>query len=48
MKMDEEHVVPLSRQAVAVFREIGPITGGKYVFPSLPCAAAIALSVKTR
>jgi integrase len=36
MKMDEEHVVPLSRQAVAVFREIEPITGGgRYVFPSL-------------
>lgn len=36
MKMDEEHVVPLSNQAVAVFREIEPLTGGgKYVFPSL-------------
>lgn len=36
MKMDEEHVVPLSQQAVAVFREIEPLTGGgKYVFPSL-------------
>jgi integrase len=36
MKMDEEHVVPLSHQAVAVLREIEPLTGGgKYVFPSL-------------
>lgn len=36
MKMDEEHVVPLSQQAIAVFREIEPLTGGgKYVFPSL-------------
>lgn len=36
MKMDEEHVVPLSHQAVAVLREIEPLTGsGRYVFPSL-------------
>ena len=36
MKMDEEHVVPLSQQAVAILREIEPLTSsGKYVFPSL-------------
>ena len=36
MKMDEEHLVPLSRQAVAVLHELQPITGGgRYVFPSL-------------
>jgi integrase len=36
MKMDEEHVVPLSRQAVAVLREVEPLTGdGRLVFPSL-------------
>lgn len=36
MKMDEEHVVPLSHQAVAVLREIEPLTrGGRFVFPSL-------------
>lgn len=30
------HIVPLSTQAVAVFRELQPLTGhGRYVFPSL-------------
>lgn len=36
MKMKRPHIVPLSRQAVAVLREIEPLTGaGRYVFPSL-------------
>lgn len=36
MKMKRPHIVPLSRQAVAVLREIAPVTGrGRYVFPSL-------------
>lgn len=36
MKMDEEHVVPLSVQAVGILREIETLTGGgRYVFPSL-------------
>ncbi|MEQ1582148.1 MAG: integrase arm-type DNA-binding domain-containing protein [Steroidobacteraceae bacterium] len=36
MKMRDEHIVPLSRQAVAILREIEPLTGGgRYVFPSL-------------
>jgi integrase len=36
MKMDEEHLVPLSRQAVQILEELEPITGGgRYVFPSL-------------
>lgn len=36
MKMGVDHVVPLSRQAVAVLRELVPLTGhGKYVFPSI-------------
>lgn len=36
MKMRKEHVVPLARQAVAILREMQPITGdGRYVFPSL-------------
>lgn len=36
MKMAEEHIVPLSRQAVEVLREIEPHSGGgRYVFPSL-------------
>lgn len=36
MKMGEEHLVPLAQQAVAILREIEPVTGGgRYVFPSL-------------
>lgn len=35
-KMRTEHVVPLAPQAVAILRELEPLTGGgKYVFPSL-------------
>ncbi|MEO5363925.1 MAG: integrase arm-type DNA-binding domain-containing protein [Magnetococcus sp. DMHC-8] len=34
MKMKEMHIVPLSRQAVAILRELCPLTGhGRYVFP---------------
>jgi integrase len=36
MKMGEQHIVPLSRQAVAVLRELHPLTGScEFVFPSL-------------
>ena len=36
MKMREEHVVPLARQAVDVLRDLQPLTGrGKLLFPSL-------------
>lgn len=36
MKMDQAHIVPLSRQAVEILRGVHPITGhGRYVFPSL-------------
>lgn len=36
MKMKADHVVPLSVQAVAMLRELRPLTGhGSYVFPSL-------------
>jgi integrase len=36
MKMKEQHIVPLSVQAVAILREIQPLTGtGRYVFPSV-------------
>lgn len=35
MKMKEQHIVPLSSQAVGILREIQPLTGrGRYVFPS--------------
>ncbi|MDP9143026.1 MAG: tyrosine-type recombinase/integrase [Pseudomonadota bacterium] len=34
MKMGDPHIVPLSQQALAVLREIHPLTGkGRYVFP---------------
>ena len=34
-KTDTQHLVPLSRQAVEVLRELNPLTGhGRYVFPS--------------
>jgi len=40
MKMREQHIVPLSRQAVAILRELHPLTGaGKYVFPSVRTSA---------
>ncbi len=36
MKMDQAHIVPLSRQAAAILREQHRITGtGRYVFPSV-------------
>ena len=36
MKMRAEHLVPLSPQAIAVLRELHPLTGGgKYLFPSV-------------
>ena len=35
MKMKQPHLVPLSSQAVAILRELYPLTGvGRYVFPS--------------
>ena len=36
MKMANDHVVPLSTQAVELLREVQPVSGhGKYVFPSI-------------
>lgn len=36
MKMKDTHIVPLSRQAVAILRQIQPLTGaGKYIFPNI-------------
>ena len=36
MKMQDRHIVPLSRQAVEILRAIQPLTGsGRYVFPSV-------------
>jgi integrase len=35
MKMKEPHIVPLSRQAIAILKELRPLTGQwKYVFPN--------------
>ena len=40
MKMREQHIVPLCRQAVAILYELHPLTGaGKYVFPSVRTSA---------
>jgi integrase len=50
-KMGEQHIVPLSRQAVAIVRELEAIAEGKYLFPSLPFArrpAASATTLSTR
>ena len=39
-KTKNEHLVPLSRQAVKILREIHPLTGdGRYVFPSARTAS---------
>ncbi|HVB79818.1 MAG TPA: integrase arm-type DNA-binding domain-containing protein [Candidatus Binataceae bacterium] len=39
MKMKRDHLVPLSRQAVEVLRELNPLTGsGRYVFPGARAA----------
>ena len=36
MKMDAEHLVPLSKQAVKILRELHPFTEkGEYIFPSI-------------
>jgi len=36
MKMGEAHIVPLSAQAVAILRELRPVTGsGRFVFPAI-------------
>ena len=36
MKMGDPHIVPLSRQALAILRELEPLArGGRYLFPSL-------------
>lgn len=36
MKMRTDHIVPLSRQAIEIFRSLEPSTGdGQYVFPSI-------------
>ena len=40
MKMRTEHIVPLSRQAVDILRELHPLTGsGRFVFPSARTSA---------
>ena len=36
MKMGEQHLVPLSNQAISILRQLQPVTGGyRYLFPSL-------------
>jgi integrase len=53
MKMRQAHIVPLSTQALAVLRELEPLTGrGQYVFPSprtpRRCMSENALTVALR
>jgi integrase len=37
MKMRQPHIVPLSRQAMAILRELHPVTGnGRFLFPGKP------------
>ncbi|GFO55876.1 integrase [Geomonas sp. Red276] len=53
MKMDEPHIVPLSRQAVAILREIQSVTSrSRWVFPgcrsSLKCMSDNALNIALR
>lgn len=36
MKMDNDHIVPLSSQTLEIFRTLHPLSGhGKFVFPSI-------------
>jgi len=36
MKMGEQHIVPLSRQVVAILEDLRPVTGeGRFVFPAI-------------
>lgn len=40
MKMKEQHIVPLSKQSLAVLKELHSVTGhGRYVFPSVRTSA---------
>lgn len=40
MKMKEQHIIPLSKQSVAILRDIQPLTGADlYVFPSTRSAS---------
>ena len=39
MKMRQEHLVPLSRQAIVILKDLNPLTGtGQYLFPGLRTA----------
>lgn len=53
MKMKQPHIVPLSKQAITVFKSLQPLTGfGKYVFPCnrspLRCMSDNALNAALR
>ncbi|MBY0485450.1 integrase arm-type DNA-binding domain-containing protein [Nitrosomonas sp.] len=40
MKMEEQHIIPLSAQAVEILQSIHPLTGdGQYIFPSIRTGA---------
>ena len=53
MKMKQPHIVPLSRQAIAILKELQPLTGyGRYLFPChrspLRCMSNNALNAGLR
>ena len=53
MKMRQAHIVPLSSQAIAILKELRPLTGhGRYVFPShrslLSCMSDNAVNAALR
>ena len=53
MKMKQPHIVPLSQQAIAILKELQPLTGyGRYLFPChrspLRCMSNNALNVGLR
>jgi integrase len=48
MKTKKEHIVPLSRQAVAIFKELEKLTGdGRFLFPSIRSRSAGTISENT-
>ncbi len=48
MKMKEEHIVPLSDQAIAILEELRPLTGGcKFLFPCIGRPGEAGMSENT-
>ena len=48
MKMRQMHIVPLSRQAIAILRELQPLTGQeRYLFPGTPRKGSTDTSIRS-